>query len=88
MIFYAVQRSDGLYYNPNKPGNRKDPTFHKTPKLYRRKIHALKTKEFCESGINNHWLPSRTFTPVNVDVVVFTITKEPTNEQDMHMSER
>ncbi len=74
---YAVRRiSDGFYYNPDKSGNRKDPTFSKTPRLYKCKTYANKAKEFCKSGINSHWVPARMFTPVlDVEVVTFEVSR-------------
>jgi hypothetical protein len=68
---WAVKREDGLFYNPNKPGDRRNPTFHKTPKLYKRLGDAEKAKTFCESGINNHWCPPSTFNPIPVTIVTF-----------------
>lgn len=70
---YAVLNvKTGLYYNPGKPGNRKDPTFHEKPKLYIRKGNAERALSFCRSGVNNHWVPSTTFTPIQCELVEFT----------------
>lgn len=68
---YAVQRADGLFYNPNVPGNRTSPTFHKKPKLYVRKGDAERAKVFCESGVNNHWMHKPTFDPIPVTIVTY-----------------
>jgi hypothetical protein len=66
-----------LFYNPNKAGNRIDPTFDSKGKKYRRLAHAKNAVEFCESPINNHWAPPVEKTPIKTEIVEYAeITKE------------
>lgn len=72
MSYAVLNVKTGLYYNPSKPGNRRDPTFHKKPKLYSKKGHAERALAFCRSGVNDHWRPATTFVPINCELVEFT----------------
>lgn len=69
ILRYAVQRDDGMYYNPDKPGDRCNPTFHKRPKLYVKRGSAERAKSFCERGINSHWIHDTKFDPVPVTII-------------------
>lgn len=66
-----------MFYNPDKPGNRKDPTFHRTPKLYVKRGSAVKAQAFCASGVNNHWLGAGypyQFKPIITEIVEISVT--------------
>ena len=70
-IVYKVRRGDGLFYNPNKPGNRIDPTFDKKGKEYAKLSDAIKAHDFCESPVNDHWCWHKKKTPIQTDIVIF-----------------
>ena len=79
--FYKVRRKDDntLFYNPDKPGNRLDPTFDKKGKKYYQLCHAEKAVNFCKQPFNDHWgspwnpnKPSKT--PVETEIVEYLET--------------
>lgn len=79
--FYMVRRlSDGLWYNPDLPGNRVDPTFHRTGKRYyglRGLGNARRTVAFCTEPVNVKWSHRPTKAPVQTEIVPFfeTVTE-------------
>lgn len=77
--FFKVRRPDGLFYNPNKSGNRIDPTFDKKGKRYYAHRHAEEAQQFCLSPVNTHWASTTPIkkTPISTEIVQFEeIVKE------------
>ncbi len=69
--FYKVRREDGLFYDPNKAGDRKEATFSREGKRYKRKKHALNAKEWLSHSRNDHWVPNIIKTPYDCVVCTF-----------------
>jgi hypothetical protein len=76
ITFYKVRRKDSpkLFYNPNKPGNRVDPTFDEEGKRYYQLGHARNAVDFCKQPINNHWRPQTQKTPVETEIIEYLET--------------
>jgi len=78
MTFYKVRnKKTGEYYNPNKPGDRLNPTFDKEGKRYygpRGLGNAKKAVEFCAASTNTHWCGGGDMRkqPIETEIDVFS----------------
>ncbi len=76
-IFYMVRKvGTNLFYNPNKPGDRKNPTFDKKGKRYyglKGLTNAEKAVKFCASEVNDHWfqIPPIKKDSIKTEIVTF-----------------
>jgi len=80
MVKYKIRRSDGLFYNPGKPGVRYhrfgkefiEKNFDKTGKLYSKIGMARRAIEDIALPVNKSWAGEFCQTPYNCDLIEVT----------------